>query len=97
MGVSGNPVYHEGKVHVQSEKCSTCIFRPGNLMRLEPGRVKGMVDGAITDGTVITCHKTLYGQSEQEAVCRGFFDSYAEQIPALRMAQMMDKIKEVEP
>lgn len=83
------PVYADGKVHVMKVKCSTCIFRPGNLMNLEPGRVKEMVDGSIADGAAITCHKTIHGQAEQEAVCRGFFDAYAEQVPALRMAQAM--------
>lgn len=82
----GNPVYHKGKVHVMNKKCSTCIFRPGNLMTLAKGRVKEMVEDSIADGAAITCHKTIHGQAEQEAICRGFFDSYADQVPALRLA-----------
>lgn len=91
------PVYSEGRVHVVSEKCSTCIFRPGNLMHLEPGKVKKMVTGSIADGAGITCHKTLYGAAEQEATCRGFFDSYGDEVPAFRLAKSMNIIEEVEP
>lgn len=90
------PVYHSGRVHVKAQMCSTCIFRPGNLMTLAAGRVKEMVDGSIADGAGITCHKTIYGQAEQEATCRGFFDAYAEKVPAFRLAKAMDIIKEVE-
>jgi len=90
------PVYSDGKVHVMPDKCSTCIFRPGNLMTLEPGRVKNMVDGSIKGGGVIACHKTIHGQREQEAVCRGFFDAYKDQVPGLRLAEHMNIIEEVE-
>lgn len=89
------PVYSDGKVHVMPDKCSSCIFRPGNLMHLNAGRVKEMVDGSIQSGGVIPCHQTIHGQREQEAVCRGFFDSYADQVPALRLAQAMHLIEEV--
>lgn len=91
----GRPVYDEGVVHVNEEKCATCIFLPGNRMDLEPGRVAEMVRGSLEEGAAITCHKTLYGQAEQEAVCRGFYDGYVEQVPALNMARDMGIIKEV--
>lgn len=90
------PVYSDGKVHVMPEKCSTCIFRPGNLMRLQPGRVKEMVDGALANQSVIPCHKTIYGEREQEAVCRGFYDAHGSRVPALRLAAAMDVIEEVD-
>lgn len=83
----GKPVYSDGKVHVMKDKCSTCIFRPGNPMTLTPGRVKEMVETSVANGSAITCHKTIHGQAEQKAVCRGFFDSYKEQVPALRLAE----------
>lgn len=92
----GEPVYSNGRVHVMAEKCSTCIFRPGNLMNLKPGRVKEMVDGSVADGAGITCHKTIYGQAEQEATCRGFFDAHKERVPALLLAEALGIIVEVE-
>jgi len=69
-------VYRDGRVHVQAELCSTCIFRPGNLMHLKSGRVRGMVDEAREHESAIVCHQTLDGDN---AVCRGFFERYPTQ------------------
>lgn len=55
-------------------ECSTCVFRPGNLMGLQPGRLRGMVHDSIQADTFIVCHKTLDGP---RAVCRGFYDRHA--------------------
>ena len=57
-----------------SKMCDTCIFRPGNLMMLKPGRVESMVAQATRNEGHIPCHMTTYQQSKQgEAVCHGFF------------------------
>lgn len=90
------PVYHSGMVHIKAELCATCVFRPGNLMMLQPGRLKDLVDENLANGSAITCHKTTFGQAEQEATCRGFFDAYGDKVPAFRLAKAMDAIKEVE-
>lgn len=68
-------IYRDGKVHVCAEMCPTCVFRPGNLMHLEPGRLREMVDRARKDESTIVCHSTLY--TDERAACRGFFDRYA--------------------
>lgn len=60
-------------------------------MRLEPGRLTGMIEEAVHDDTAIICHSTLYGQSDQEAVCHGFFTRHST-IP-LRLAQAMGVIE----
>lgn len=91
------PPYSDGRVHVMADKCSTCVFRPGNLMRLQPGRVKEMVDGSLADQSAITCHKTLYGQAEQESVCRGFFDAYGHKVQALDLAEKIGIIEFTTP
>ncbi len=57
-----------------AERCETCIFRPGNRMHLEPGRVKAMVQQCERREGVIPCHMTIWGQG-QPAICRGFYDS----------------------
>lgn len=92
-------VYRDGKVHVLSEKCSTCIFRGGNLMHLNGGRVKGMVEEATEAESVIVCHQTLsaYGKTENNAACRGYVDSYGDRVMTLRLAEAMGIIEEVEP
>jgi hypothetical protein len=88
--------YRDGKIHVLSEMCSTCIFRPGNLMRLSSGRLRGLVDANVKADSAITCHSTssaaarFYGPAEP-AVCRGFFDRHAT-LP-LRLAEAMDCIE----
>ncbi len=91
------PIYRSGKVHVMAEKCSTCIFRPGNLMTLQPGVVKQMVEESVAEGGSITCHKTLNGMplADQRAVCRGFYDAHGHRVPALELAEAMKIIEEV--
>lgn len=89
-----NNTYRNGKVHVMPEKCDTCIFRPGNKMRLQEGRVKDMVDGCLTSQGVIPCHKTLGGDN---SICRGFYDSYADDIQALQVAKRVGIIKFDDP
>lgn len=64
-------------VWVMAAKCATCIFRPGNLMYLEEGRVKEMVEASVENEAHIVCHDTLlYGHDSRlrPAVCRGYHD-----------------------
>ena len=85
-------------VWVQARKCDTCIFRPGNLMFLEEGRVKQMVEEAVAEEGHITCHDTLlYGQSQRQrpAICRGYFDHPQgnERSLALRLGRALGTIR----
>jgi hypothetical protein len=92
------PPARDGAIHVLSERCSTCIFRPGNLMHLEPGRVRGMVDDSIAAGSAIICHQTLYTPGQDEALCRGFVDSHGHRVQSLQMAGRLGiPTREVEP
>ena len=77
-------VYRNGKVHVCALMCDTCIFRPGNLIDLEEGRVEGMIRDATRNESCITCHETL---GADQAICRGFFDKHATQ--PLQVAQRL--------
>lgn len=86
-------VFRDGKVHVQKRKCSTCIFRPGNLMQLEEGRVDQMVADCQRDQGVIPCHKNL--DHAGQAVCRGFYDKHHGDVVALVMARATGIIEEV--
>lgn len=70
--VSGN-AFRDGKVHVQRRMCPTCIFRHGNVMHLDPGRVDELVREATANVSAITCHETY---DVDNAVCRGFFDRH---------------------
>ena len=82
-------MFRAGRLHVCERKCSTCIYRPGNLMRLADGRVEQMERDAIADESAIVCHKTLDGPN---AVCRGFFDVNKNRVAALQIAERLDII-----
>lgn len=89
--------YDGTSVHVCAEMCSTCVFRRGNLMRLEPGRLRGMIRESVANEAAIICHATLYGQSDQEAVCAGYFERYGRDVLTLRLAMMLGIIVRVAP
>ena len=82
-------VYRNERVHVKAKMCDTCIFRPGNVMDLEPGRVEQMTRDATRNNSCIPCHKTTY-QGGGEAVCRGFFELHASM--PLRLAVAFGKV-----
>jgi hypothetical protein len=86
--------YVDGKVHIRKRRCDTCIFRPGNLMDLEEGRVEQMVADAQRDESCIPCHHHLYSGEAVEPVCRGFYELHAT-LP-IRLAEAMDIVEWVE-
>lgn len=86
-------VYRDGRVYVCREMCATCIFRPGNLMQLQPGRVRSMVDEARSGESTIVCHSTLH--KSQNAACRGFFDRYPTQ--PLQIADRLGLVEFIDP
>ncbi|MFE7277502.1 hypothetical protein [Streptomyces sp. NPDC057623] len=85
-----------GTVRVCSHRCDTCIFHPGNLMHLQPGRVAAMVTRARqTEGHVV-CHKTL--GTETPAICKGFADGPDQgRSLALRLARALGTLREISP
>ena len=69
--------FRGGKIHVLAEKCSTCVFWPGNRMDLHKGRLKDLIDSNVEADSALTCHKTLpeWPGDAEPAVCRGFYDA----------------------
>ena len=96
LAVEVSGPYRDGTVHVLDDKCSTCVFRPGNLMHLEPGRLSGMVkagvDRANRPGGAITCHSTIYRDDVEPAVCRGFYDKHRDRVQALQVAERLSMV-----
>jgi hypothetical protein len=86
--------FRNGKVHVCASKCSTCIFRPGNVMHLQEGRRDQMVRDSIESGGAIICHQTLYQKTDEHAVCRGFFDVHKHEVQALQLAERLNMLTE---
>lgn len=93
-------VFRDGRVHVLSEECATCIFKPATRPVLG-ARVAEMVrDTMAEDGATVVCHSTLFESdpSEQEnAICRGWFDRFADKDAIMRRARAFDIITEVPP
>ena len=93
-------IFRDGRVHVLSEECATCIFRP-HERPVDGARVAGMVRATKdTDGATVVCHKTIYeaeGEPQENAICRGWFDRLAGRDALLQLAIDMDIIKEVPP
>lgn len=100
MSEDGGTVLGPGGPRLLTEQCVTCIFRPGNPMHLNRGRVKAMVTDTLDGGGFITCHKTLpYGDHPDfgPAICRGFFDRYAQRSNVLRAWERLGGFVEVAP
>lgn len=74
--------------------CPTCVFRPGNLMRLNPGRLREMIDEATTNESCIPCHHQIWSRGD-DAVCRGFFDRFPTQ--PLQIADRLDLVEFIDP
>lgn len=96
--------YRDGKVHVMSSRCSTCVFRPGNPMHLRPGRLKSMTDHVQESGVPFSCHQTLpYGEPKYvahyggAALCAGAVEAYADQTPLIGFARALGIIEKVDP
>jgi hypothetical protein len=62
-----------------SERCATCILRPGDPMHLGAERTAAFIRHALDAGSYVVCYETLtYGDFPDygPAICRGFFDAY---------------------
>jgi hypothetical protein len=86
--------FRDGNLYVLTEKCSTCIFRPGNLMHLREGRLEQMVKTCLDADTVIPCHQTLDGP---RSICRGLYDVHRRDITVMRMAAALNVFAYDEP
>jgi hypothetical protein len=86
----GDVVDHaSGLPRVLDDKCTTCIFRPGNLMHLREGAREDMVRAALANDSWIVCHTTLPDTGNllgTQAICRGFWDVHARDSFGCRLA-----------
>lgn len=96
--------YRDGRIHVMAEKCSTCVFRPGNVMHLPPGRLKALTDHVQDTGVPFSCHQTLpYASAEHAAfyggaaLCSGAVENYGDASPQIQLALALGVITYVDP
>lgn len=67
-------------------------------MDLNPGRVKDLVERSIKNQSCIPCHSTIEPDFAREedvkpAICRGFWDSYRDQVQALEIGERLGVIE----
>jgi hypothetical protein len=89
-----------GLSRLLSERCPTCILRPGDPMHLGPERTAAFIRQVLDAGSYVICHDTLtYGDfpGYGPAICRGFFDGYRDRTPALLILQAGRRLTEVPP
>jgi hypothetical protein len=80
-GPDYNPPFVDGAgVHVMRERCSTCIFRPGNLMNLHEGRLADLTAETDRHDSNVICHQWLGRGFPVGALCRGSVDRRAGQM-----------------
>lgn len=93
---NGN-VFRDGKIHIQLEMCSTCVFRSGNLMSLQPGALREIIDRNLEQDVPLVCHQTLeyHPKGGLESVCRGFFERYP--TTPIELAEQMGLIEWTSP
>ena len=89
-----------GGSRLLSRQCATCILRHGDPMHLGPEGLREIIGQALAAGTFVVCHDTLtYGDYPDfgPAICRGFYEAYADKSPALRLLRAFRRLTEVEP
>lgn len=99
-GTPETPQAADGRPRLLSERCSTCVFRKGNLMSLRPGRLADLIASNVRAGAALTCHQTLsYGDHPEfgEAVCRGFYDAVGPRTNIIRVMERLGGFAEVPP
>lgn len=62
--------WRTGVVRQCADLCDTCIYRPGNLAHVAPGRVQEMTRAAIAAEGHVVCHATI--GTPEPAICAGF-------------------------
>lgn len=91
----------DGRPRLLSAQCGTCILRPGNLMRLRPGRLAELMSEALREGCQgMICHDTLPGLAPEgylPAMCRGFYDAYGTRSNFVRVIGRIGGFTEVGP
>jgi hypothetical protein len=83
-----------------SERCTTCILAAGDRMHLGPERLRAVIADALAAGIFVVCHDTLtYGNypGYGPAICRGYYDAYADRSPALTLLRACQRLVEVTP
>lgn len=58
-------------------------------MRLADGRLADLIESNRRTGSMLICHATLYEPGIEQAMCRGFWDAYADSSNVVRVMERM--------
>jgi hypothetical protein len=78
-----------------SARCASCIF--GDNSPVPPARVREVIRANLTTGTLLMCHSTLYGQTDTEAMCRGYWDTHRGRTNTARVMDRLAALTDGEP
>lgn len=88
-------VFRDGKVHVRAERCDACLLGPNRVVSGD--RARELVESTRSqDGSSFICHKGQISD-EPDAICRGWWDAFADEDWVLRLARTMDIVEYVQP
>jgi hypothetical protein len=94
-----DPVTH--KPRLLKEQCKTCVGRPGNLMKLRPGRLQQLIrENTGPDAHGLVCHETLsYSQNPHfgPAYCHWFFETYGDLANLIRIYKRLGNFTKIDP
>lgn len=83
----------DGKVNVRARECGNCLLGKDRLVSGDRAR-QIIRDTRAKDGATFICHK---GQISDEptAICRGWWDRFADEDCYLRLVKHLDLVREV--
>ena len=83
---------------VCSVKCAECLFSSNKIV--DDARRREIIETCIANNSFFVCHKFGIEGDEgtigEEVCCRGFYESYGDQINLIRIAQRLRAIEEVD-
>lgn len=82
-------------MRIATAQCTTCIFRPGNKMHLEQGRLATMIATVRATESYVICHDSLDLSPRQQVICHGSFTRIKTRI--IQLAERMGFIEWVDP
>jgi hypothetical protein len=93
-----------GKIRLNSERCVTCLGRPGGVP-LRPGRMRELIRANTGDGKMgLICHATIdYSQGSEpdfggdQALFRWFYDVFGHLVNGIRVMLRLGGFTEVDP
>jgi hypothetical protein len=86
-------IARDGKVHIVGKECDACAFSPNRIVE---GKVVAQIvrDTKDLPGASFICHKTtIAGQGEADAVCKGWYDRFADDDPIFAVARRLGYIE----